>query len=67
MSAPTDWEVLEPFIKPLRDQKLNVDAIADKLGVSVEAFRNFRRRTGYKIAPIHRSKRTLIGRTEADA
>jgi hypothetical protein len=61
---PIDWTELEPQIKPLRERGLSVELIAEELGVDVGTFRTFRRRTGYRIAPIPRSKPNLIGRTE---
>lgn len=57
-----DWTDLEPQIKPLREQGLSVELIAEELGVCAETFRAFRKRTGYQITPIARSKPTLIGR-----
>jgi hypothetical protein len=48
-------------ITRLRAQGLSVNAIAAKIGVSGEAFILFRRRTGFRLAPIARSKPDLIG------
>lgn len=46
----------------LRSQGLNVDLIAEKVGVNKDTFLQFRRRTGFRLAPIQRSPRDLVGR-----
>jgi transposase-like protein len=48
-------------IAELRAQGLNVMDIADRLGVSTGAFLRFRKKTGFRMAPIKRSRSDLVG------
>lgn len=48
-------------ITPLREKGFSVDEIAERIGVSAGAFRNFRRETRFRIKPITRSKPVLVG------
>lgn len=48
-------------VDTLRAEGDAVNVIAEKLGVSREAFQRWRQLSGYAIAPISRSKHTLVG------
>jgi hypothetical protein len=48
-------------ITRFRAEGRNVEAIADKLGVSKGAFLRFRKKTGFRMAPLPGSKPNLVG------
>lgn len=62
MSRPIDWTDLEPMVPILRAQGLNVEAIAERLGVHVQTFQRWRRANGIVLARISQSK-PVIGET----
>jgi hypothetical protein len=50
----------------LRSEGANTYEIAARIGVDPESFLEFRRRTGFPLAPIKRSGNRLVGRVTAD-
>jgi transposase-like protein len=55
-------EDMKETVTKLRSGGANTYEIAAKIGVDPETFLEFRKRTGFPIAPIKRSGNRLVGR-----
>lgn len=54
--ACLDWSELQKEIQPLRNLNLSVSEISERLGVSVTAFYEFRKKTGVRLKRIRRGR-----------